>query len=230
VREAPERDRRYIPQPSVLLGQTQFGPLPVEVALRTCGQVAAALAAAHARGLVHRDVKPANVILTAAGAKVVDFGIAAIAGVRIESTSDGAWGTPGYVAPERLAGDAVLPACDVYALGLLLYRCLTGTMPWPSATITQMLAAHRNTEPAPLPPIDNLPGEIASLFHRCLAKDPHERPTMQRVASALANACGLSTAPTWAGDESIETMVLSGTTEITEPDALPLATPRSGAF
>jgi tRNA A-37 threonylcarbamoyl transferase component Bud32 len=218
-----------LPGPT-LAERLEVGPLPVEVALRTCGQVAAALAAAHARGLVHRDVKPANVILTAAGAKVVDFGIAAIAGVRSESTSDGAWGTPGYVAPERLAGGAVLPACDVYALGLLLYRCLTGTMPWPSTTITEMLAAHQHTEPAPLPPIDNLPTEIASLCHQCLAKKPHERPTMHEVASALANACGPSAVPTWAGDENLDTMVLSGTTEITEPDALPRITPRSGAY
>jgi serine/threonine-protein kinase len=205
------------------------GPLAAEVTLRICGQVAAALAAAHARGLVHRDVKPSNVTLTPAGAKVVDFGIASSAGARSESTSDGAWGTPGYVAPERLAGGAVLPACDVYALGLLLYRCLTGTMPWPSTTVTQMLPAQQHAEPTPLPPIDNLPAEIANLCHRCLARSPHERPTMHKVALALAKARGPGAALTWGGDENLDA-VLPGPTAITEPHALQLTTPRLGAY
>ncbi|MEK8106227.1 serine/threonine-protein kinase [Micromonospora sp. M12] len=110
------------------------GPLPPTVAMRTCAQVAEALAAAHERSLVHRDIKPSNVMLTPAGVKVVDFGIATTAG-RPELEADGRLlGTAAYLAPERLAGGTVLPASDVYALGLLLYRTLTNELPWSAET------------------------------------------------------------------------------------------------
>src|SRR5206468_10403014 len=91
------------------------GSLPWPAGLRIAAEVASALAAAHARGLVHRDIKPANVMLTATGAKVVDFGIAALVGQRADPVLVG---TPAYVAPERVHGSAVTAANDVYALGL----------------------------------------------------------------------------------------------------------------
>lgn len=110
------------------------GPLPPASAMRTCAQVAEALAAAHERKLVHRDIKPSNVMLTPAGVKVVDFGIATTVG-RPELEADGQLlGTAAYLAPERLAGGTVLPASDVYALGLLLYRTLTNELPWSAET------------------------------------------------------------------------------------------------
>src|SRR5262249_26150638 len=114
------------------------GALQPRVGLRVCAEVASALAAAHAEGLVHRDVKPANIVLTPNGAKVVDFGIAAAVGQPEEGGSDGpVFGTPAYLAPERLSGDAVVAASDVYALGMLLYRVLTDRLPWHVETITQ---------------------------------------------------------------------------------------------
>src|SRR5919112_192084 len=91
------------------------GPIPPRSVFRICSEVAAALAAAHAHGLVHRDIKPANVMVAPAGTKVVDFGIAAAAGPG--EPEDVVLGTPAYLAPERLTGDAVQPATDVYALG-----------------------------------------------------------------------------------------------------------------
>jgi serine/threonine-protein kinase len=103
------------------------GALPPDAAMRICAQVAAALAATHAAGMVHRDIKPANVMVTPDGVKVVDFGIAAVAG---SPGSDGSvshvLGTPAYVSPERLIDEAVTPASDVYALGVLLYCLLAG--------------------------------------------------------------------------------------------------------
>ena len=98
------------------------GPLPWRSATRIAAQVAAALAAAHAHGIVHRDVTPANVMLSRTGVKVVDFGIAAAAGERDREVL----GTPAYLAPEQRAGGPAQPATDVYALGLLLYHCVTG--------------------------------------------------------------------------------------------------------
>jgi serine/threonine-protein kinase len=168
------------------------GPLHWRAALRVGAEVAAALAAAHVRGLVHRDVKPANVMLTASGAKVVDFGIAAVAG-EIGETGPGGivLGTPAYLAPERLAGGPVQPATDVYGLGLLLYRALTGGLPWAAETTTQMITAHMYTEPDRLPEIDGLPAGVADLCARCLSKNPADRPTSREVARTLAAAAGI---------------------------------------
>ncbi|WP_410816465.1 protein kinase domain-containing protein [Micromonospora sp. 050-3] len=161
------------------------GPLPPAAAMRTCAQVAQALAAAHERQLVHRDIKPSNVMLTPAGVKVVDFGIATTVG-RPELEADGQLlGTAAYLAPERLAGGTVLPASDVYALGLLLYRTLTNELPWSAETPTQMLTAHVYVDPAPLPDIEGVSPEVHRLLDRCLARDPADRPDAAEVATAL---------------------------------------------
>jgi predicted Ser/Thr protein kinase len=161
------------------------GMLPWQDAVTICGEVASALVAAHRHGIVHRDVKPANVMLTDAGAKVVDFGLSALIGESDVGPDGNLLGTPAYLAPERLDGGAVSPAADVYGLGLLLYRTLSGQRPWHVASMTDMLRAHRYAEPIPLPPVDGLPEEVAELCERCLAKDPHERPTSVEVAEAL---------------------------------------------
>ncbi|MGY0003978.1 protein kinase domain-containing protein [Micromonospora sp. I033] len=166
------------------------GPLPWRVAVLICAQVAAALAAAHRRGTVHRDVKPGNVMIAAAGVKLVDFGISAASGDP-DGLSEGLFGTPAYLAPERLEQGAVRPATDVYALGLLLYRALAGRLPWRASTTTQMLAAHRYREPAALPDLTDLPPEVADLCRRCLAKDPADRPPATEAARVLGAVVGL---------------------------------------
>ncbi|HZN19193.1 MAG TPA: serine/threonine-protein kinase [Micromonosporaceae bacterium] len=167
------------------------GPLPWRLAVVVGAQVATALAVAHARRVVHRDVTPGNVMLTSDGVKLVDFGISASAGDAEAGPPGHVLGTPAYLAPERLAGGPVLPATDVYALGLLLYKSLTGRLPWQSATTTQMLKAHLYAEPAPLPAIPGLPAEVVTLCQRCLAKAPEDRPDSAEVARALAAAVDL---------------------------------------
>ncbi|MET8835911.1 serine/threonine-protein kinase [Micromonospora sp. NPDC004540] len=166
------------------------GPLPWRVAVLICAQVAAALAAAHRRGIVHRDVKPANVMVAGTGVKLVDFGISAASGDP-DGLSEGLLGTPAYLAPERLEQGAVRPATDVYALGLLLYRALAGRLPWRASTTTQMLAAHRYREPAALPDLAEVPAEIGDLCRRCLAKEPGDRPPATEAAAVLGAAAGL---------------------------------------
>jgi serine/threonine protein kinase len=168
------------------------GPVLPRYAMRLSAEIAAALAAAHAEGLVHRDIKPANVMLAPTGAKVVDFGIAAA----IRPPGTGPYdvevlGTPAYLAPERLLHDAVEPASDVYALGVLLYRLLAGHPPWTSETTTQMLTAHIYLEPPPLLPMFQVPAFVTELCNRCLAKDPDQRPSAREAAALLAHGAGL---------------------------------------
>ncbi|MEV4706028.1 serine/threonine-protein kinase [Actinoplanes sp. NPDC049316] len=167
------------------------GPFPWREAVTIAAEVASALATAHARGIVHRDVTPANVMLTGAGAKVVDFGISALTGQRDAAPDGSLLGTPAYLAPERLAGGPVAPAADVYALGLLLYRLLTGRLPWPAGSTTEALRAHLYADPEPVPDLPDMPADVAGLCLRCLAKQPEDRPRADEVATLLAALVGL---------------------------------------
>jgi serine/threonine-protein kinase len=160
--------------------------LPWQHAARITADVAAALAAAHSRGIVHRDVTPANVMLTQTGAKVVDFGISALIGENDIDPDGSLLGTPAYLAPERLEGGQVSPATDVYAVGLLIYRTLIGQLPWDVGTTTALLRAHQYIEPDPLPQVDGLPPAISALVGRCLEKRPADRPSSAELAHVLA--------------------------------------------
>ena len=166
------------------------GRLPWKVATLVGAQVAAALAAAHADGVVHRDVKPANVMVTGAGVKLLDFGISAAVGA-LDGDDGQVLGTPAYLAPERIEGGPVRPATDVYALGLLMYLALAGQMPWHASTATQMVKAHVYAKPAPLPAIPGLPPTVARLVARCLAKRPADRPSAIEVSEVLGEVAGL---------------------------------------
>jgi hypothetical protein len=170
---------------------TRRGPLPWRQAVTVAAEIASALATAHLRGVVHRDVTPANVMLTSSGAKVVDFGISALIGERDAAPDGSLLGTPAYLAPERLVGGHVSPATDVYALGLLLYRSLTGRLPWPAETTTEALRAHLYADPEPIPSQPGMPAEVAELCLGCLAKDPQHRPGAAEVAHALAGTVGM---------------------------------------
>lgn len=166
------------------------GALPWRLAVLIGAQVGAALAASHRAGIVHHDVKPANIMVTTAGVKLVDFGISAAVGER-DGRDGQLLGTPAYLAPERLSGAPVRPATDVYALGLLLYRLLSGQMPWNASTVTQMLKAHAYASPAPMPAVPGLPPEVTRLVARCLRKEPGGRPSSTEVAEVLGEIAGL---------------------------------------
>ncbi|WP_230415502.1 serine/threonine-protein kinase [Micromonospora tarapacensis] len=142
----PGRELPYIvmelAEGQTLAAHLHAGPLDWRIAVRVCAEVSAALAAAHSHGIVHRDVKPANVMLTPAGVKVLDFGIATSAGAADTAPEGIVVGTPAYLAPEQLQRAPATPAADIYALGVLLYRCLAGRLPYPADNVTQLLGPH----------------------------------------------------------------------------------------
>jgi eukaryotic-like serine/threonine-protein kinase len=137
-------------------------------------QTSAALAAAHRAGIVHRDVKPGNVLLGRDGAvKITDFGIAwSAASVPLTRTGQ-VIGTPHYVSPEQAQGGKASPASDVYALGAIAYECLAGRRVFDGGNAVAILASQIRDEPEPLP--DDVPADIRELVERTLVKDPAQR-------------------------------------------------------
>jgi serine/threonine protein kinase len=203
--------------------------LPWQAAVRITSEVAAALAAAHARGIVHRDVTPANVMLTPTGAKVVDFGISALIGENDIDPDGSLLGTPAYLAPERLDGGQVSPATDVYAVGLLVYRTMIGQLPWDVGTTTALLRAHQYIEPDPLPEVEGLPPAVRALVGRCLEKRPADRPSSAELAHVLAGIAAGAPAPAagyasdWSPDSAEDTTILPSARSWTDRFGRPAA-------
>jgi eukaryotic-like serine/threonine-protein kinase len=179
------------------------GELPVRDAVRILKDVADALAYAHARGIVHRDIKPDNVLLSGNHAVVADFGVAKAvsqAKGQIGLTSVGvALGTPAYMAPEQAAGDPNIDhRADIYALGAMAYEMLLGRPPFTGLSPHQMLAAHITERVAPISDArPALPPALADLVMRCLEKNPPDRPQsaaeIYQVLESLATTSGSAT-------------------------------------
>jgi len=158
------------------------GAQPPGRALGWLEQAAAALDAAHRHGIVHRDVKPANLLLNDRDeVTVADFGIASSAGMDSMTLTGTVLGTAGYLSPEQAEGQRATPASDLYALAVVAYELLSGERPFERESPTAEAAAHVN---APVPSISarckNLPPEIDQVFQRALAKDPRQRPGSAR--------------------------------------------------
>ncbi|WP_432826693.1 serine/threonine-protein kinase [Dactylosporangium sp. CA-092794] len=202
------------------------GPLPWPEAVTMAAQVAGALAAAHRIGIVHRDIKPGNVMLAPGGAKLLDFGIAALGGGEPATDGGRLVGTPAYAAPERLRPGAASPESDVYALGVVLYEALTGSRPLAVATWQEAVRAHRDG--APVPPLDvpGLPRQVRRLYLDCLSPDPAGRPTAEALSWSLGAAVGEDPPSGFAvGSAPLPTMIESGPLEPDEPPARRLPRP-----
>lgn len=150
---------------------------------------AGALDAAHLAGVVHRDVKPSNIMLSGANVKIIDFGVAATTDPTDTTGAFGLFGTVAYLAPERATGAPATPAADLYALGVVLYQMLAGRLPFVADESISMLYAHTATSPIPLP-LD-VPPPLAEVCLYLLAKEPGMRPATGRMAQALLEAAPL---------------------------------------
>ena len=225
----------------------RIGRLPQDKAIDVARQLCAALAAAHAEGVIHRDLKPANVMLDGRGAvRLTDFGIAAIAHAAPGPDGDTATpaitgrdasvGTPAYMAPEQYEGREVTTSSDIYALGLVLYELLIGKRAWNATTHAELRSMRGAT---PIPAItasdhQDIDPALAALVDRCLEPDPRDRPASAlAVAAALPGADPLAAALAAGETPSPELIAASGGQGVLAPvraAAMALATVAIAVF
>lgn len=192
----------FVPGPSLDDVISRFGPLPVAALWRLAAGLAEALRAIHAVGLVHRDLKPGNVLLAYDGPRVIDFGISRATAEGRLTTTGPVVGTMGYLSPEQAQGHVAEPPSDVFSLGCVLAFAATGASPFsvgadalPAAVVYRVVQEEPDLGPVPV--------QFRRLIQACLAKDPALRPAPGRVAARCAVATeqlGLLPASFWPSD------------------------------
>jgi serine/threonine protein kinase len=175
----------FVDGPSLAEAVAQSGPFPEPAVWRLAGGLAEALQAVHACGLVHRDLKPTNILLAADGPRVIDFGISrALEGTTVMTGSSMVVGTPGFMSPEQAQALPVGPASDVFALGSVITFAATGTAPFetsqPVATAYRIVHAE--------PDLSALPARLRELVSACLAKAPADRPSLAQILDTASAA------------------------------------------
>ena len=199
------------------------GPLPVSQALAYTKQILAALRFAHRHGIIHRDIKPHNVLIGPEGqAKVTDFGIAR-AGASQMTEAGSIMGTAQYLSPEQARGAPVTPASDLYSVGVVLYEMLTGQVPFGGDSAIEIAMKHLNETPKPPSHVRrNIPFELDQVVLRALAKDPEDRyqtaedlaADLDRIEAGLPVAGATATAAT-----AVLAGAATGATQVLDPDA-----------
>lgn len=211
-----------VPGPNLAQWLHDHGTLSTPVVSRFGLQLAGALAHIHERGLVHRDVKPANILLASElDAKLADFGIARITGATRVTATGAVLGTAAYLSPEQVQGSPVGPGSDVYSLGLVLLECLTGEVAYPGPVVESAVARlHRRPEvPAGF-------GAVGELLEAMTDPDPEHRPTASAVAEALGQPASPEAANgaagRWSGDRTAaaETVSMQNPTSRQNPTSM----------
>ncbi|MFD6231349.1 bifunctional serine/threonine-protein kinase/ABC transporter substrate-binding protein [Streptomyces sp. NPDC060232] len=178
----------FVPGPSLAEAVGGYGPLPARTVRILGMRLAEALAEVHTAGLIHRDVKPGNVLLAPDGPRLIDFGIARAAGATTLTAVDAVVGTPGYLAPElaRAGGPVAGPAGDVFSLGCVLAYAATGTGPFGGGHAAAVVFRTVHEEPE----LRSLPEELREAVGGCLQKEPADRPTLGELTALLGTGPG----------------------------------------
>ncbi len=168
----------YVPGGTLKERLDERGPIEPDRALAATAQVAEALGATHAKGVIHRDIKPQNILLTETGhLKVADFGIARAASAATISATNAVFGTAGYLSPEQALGEPATPKSDLYSLGVVLYEMLTGAVPYRADNPVAVCMKHVTEPLRPPRKLDpTIPSAVDALVVKMLAKDPADRP------------------------------------------------------
>ncbi len=185
----------YVAGPSLAEAVEGQGPLPPESVLALAAGLAEGLQAIHAAGVVHRDMKPSNVLLAADGPRVIDFGISRAREASMLTQTGTVMGSPGYLSPEQAEGQVVGPPSDVFSLGGVLVFAATGEGPFGSGPTPALMYRVVAKEPN----LAQVPDQVRPLIERCLAKDPADRPTPGELLTdldALGAGIGVVT-PQW---------------------------------
>ncbi|WP_077801855.1 serine/threonine-protein kinase [Streptomyces sp. JHA26] len=201
---------RYVEGPTLAARVRDTGPLSAEPVARLGLMLAEALATVHARGVIHRDVKPGNIIMEGDEPRLIDFGIArSIVDVGGLTAPGTIIGTSGYMAPEQLAGGRPSPAVDVFALGAVLTFAATGRPPFGTGS-----DANRRIRRAEPPRLDGVPAGLKDLIGACLAREPGARPGPRDLLTTLATLLKTAQEPTRPGGAAER----AGRGEPTEPE------------
>jgi serine/threonine-protein kinase len=214
VNGTPYLSMEYVDGEDLASLLTRIGRLPNDKALEIARKLCAGLAAAHDRGVIHRDLKPQNIMINKRGeVLIMDFGLAAVA--QELSGTEAHSGTPAYMAPEQLRGTSVTARSDIYSLGLVLYELFTGRKPFDAKTLQQLMDMQ---ESAHLPSMTSVAADIdpavEKVIRRCLAPDSQKRPaTALAVAAALPGSDPLAAALAAGETPSPEVVAAAGVTE-----------------
>ncbi|MFA1543048.1 WD40 repeat domain-containing serine/threonine protein kinase [Actinomadura monticuli] len=214
----------FIPGPSLREVVAERGPLDADAVRALAAGLAEGLTAIHACGLVHRDLKPGNVIMAADGPRIIDFGVALATDATALTSHNVVVGTYAYMSPEQVLGDVPGPPGDVFALGCVLAYAATGGGPFDATSIPAIVHRVLHEEPD----LSALPADLRNMIAACLAKDPGRRPTLDTLIKAPRSIEAPAPEPADSPDDTARTHV-NATLAATRPGEVPAAAPSGPA-